>query len=99
VVFPPGGTSTFNEQKDAPPDRFGVIDLTGFQLFELARPRKGDHVTFGARLASFQRDPADKFWRVGLEPDSGVYITHTKALEAIGMTGGAQGDVPLESQP
>ena len=98
VVFPPGGTSTFNEQKDAPPDRFGVIDLTGFQLFELARPRKGDHVTFGARLASFQPDATHKFWLVGLEPESGVYITHTKALEAIGMTGGARADVPLEIQ-
>jgi hypothetical protein len=99
VVFPPGGTNSFNEQTDAPPDRYALIDLTGFQLFELGRPRKGDHVTFGARLASFERDPADKFWRVALEPDSGVYITHTRALEAIGMTGGAKADVPLEGQP
>ena len=60
-----------------------MIDLTGFQLFELARPRKGDRVTFGARLASFQFDATNNLWLVGLEPKSGVFIIHTKALDAL----------------
>jgi hypothetical protein len=97
VVFPAGGTNNFSGGKDAPPDRFGLIDLTGFQLFETAGTRKGDHVTFGAKLASFQR--GDKAWQIAFEPDSGVFITHTKALEAIGLTGGARADVPTENQP
>jgi hypothetical protein len=99
VVFPAGGANNFGDGKDARPDRFALIDLTGFQLFDLARPRKGDHVTFGARLASFRFDATNDVWWVGLEPDSGVYITHTKALDSIGLTGGASADLPAESQP
>ena len=97
VVLPPGGTSNFSGAKDAPPERIGLIDLTGFKLFETAGTRKGDHVTFGAKLASFQHDGT--VWRIAFEPDSGVFITHTKALEAIGMTGGTSADAPLENQP
>jgi hypothetical protein len=97
VVFPAGGTNNFSGGKDAPPDRFGLIDLTGFKLFETAGTRKGDHVTFGAKLASFQHD--GKAWQIAFEPDSGVFITHTKALEAIGLTGGARAEVPTENQP
>ena len=79
------------------PIGIGLIDLTGFQLFELARPRKGDHVTFGAKLASFEFDATNDVWWVGLEPDSGVFITHTKALEAIGMPAVPKADVPPEA--
>ncbi len=56
-------------------------------------------MTFGARLDSFRFDATNEVWWVGLEPDSGVFITHTKALEAIGFPGGARADVPAESQP
>ena len=99
VVLPPGGATNFTEGKDARPDRMALIDLKGFQLFELAPPRKGEHVTFGARLASFTFDATNDVRWVGLDPDSGVFITHTKALEAIGLTGGARADVPPEIQP
>jgi len=92
-ILPPGEASKFGAEGGSRPDRIGVIDLTGFQLFELARPHKGDRVTFGARLAGFQydrdRDLKDglSWWVIRLEPKSGVFITHTKALEAIGYQG------------
>jgi hypothetical protein len=64
--------------------RVGRIDTTGFRLFEATQPKVGDRVTFGARLASFTYDERADEWRVGLEPGSGVYMTHPKALEALG---------------
>jgi hypothetical protein len=69
------------------PLRVARIDTTGFRLFEMTQPKVGDQVTFGARLASFRYDEATREWRVGLEPDSGVYMTHPKALEALGWPG------------
>jgi len=66
------------------PLRVARIDTTGFRLFELTQPKVGDQVTFGARLASFTYDELSHEWRVGLEPGSGVYMTHPKALEALG---------------
>jgi hypothetical protein len=68
------------------PRSFGRVDLTGFRLFELTKPRAGDHVTFGARLASFRFDLQGEEWLVGLEPSSGVSMTHAKALEALGWS-------------
>jgi hypothetical protein len=82
-VFPDGEGS---------PLRVARLDTTGFRLFEGTRPRVGDRVQFGARLDSFARDERAEEWRIGLEPDSGVIITHTKALEALGWPGAA--DVP-----
>jgi hypothetical protein len=66
------------------PDRLASIDTTGFRLFTLSRPKIGDQVTFGARLASFAYDYEAKQWLVGLEPNSGVFVTHPKALQALG---------------
>lgn len=68
------------------PRSFGRVDLAGFRLFELTKPRAGDHVTFGARLASFHFDLQGEEWLVGLEPSSGVLMTHAKALEALGWS-------------
>ncbi len=99
VILPPGGGNRFNDATGSAPDRFGLIDFTGFQLFELARPRKGTRVAFGARLASFQFDAANEVWWVGLEPRSGVFITHTKALEAVGWPRGAEAGLPPRDQP
>jgi len=99
VVLPPGAANNFGEGRSSRPPRFGLIDLTGFELFELARPRKGDHVTFGARLASFQFDATSNVWLIGLEPKSGVFITHTKALEAAGLRDRTNAEMPAESQP
>jgi hypothetical protein len=62
----------------------GRIDLSGFQLFELSQPKVGDQQTFGARLAGLELDLGSNEWVLTLEPDSGVYITHPRALEAIG---------------
>jgi DNA-directed RNA polymerase subunit RPC12/RpoP len=77
--------------------RVGRIDLTDFRLFELTTPKKGDHVQFGARLASFTYDRVNKEWLVGLEPESGVFLTHPKALEAIGRP--VPDEVPGEEFP
>ena len=66
------------------PFRVARLDTTGFRLFAATQPKVGDRVTFGARLASFAYDEQSQEWRVGLEPDSGVYLTHPKALEALG---------------
>jgi hypothetical protein len=68
------------------PKPFGKarIDLSGFQLFELSQPKVGDQQPFGARLAALELDPATNEWVLTFEPDSGVYITHPRALEAIG---------------
>jgi hypothetical protein len=99
VVLPPGGATNFIEGKDARPAKYALIDLQGFKLFEEAPPHKGDHVTFGARLASFERDESLNFWWVRLEPKSGVFITHPKALEAIGFPSAGAADVPPEPLP
>jgi DNA-directed RNA polymerase subunit RPC12/RpoP len=99
VIFPPGGASNFNDQREARPARYGLIDLTGFRLFELARPGKGVQVTFGARLASFQYDPQNDVWLIGLEPGSGVIIKHHKALEALGWQHGIEDEAPPETRP
>jgi hypothetical protein len=83
VVLPPGEGGSFLAGRNAAPERFGVLDLTGFELLELARPNVGSRVTFGARLASFQYDGRDN-WVIRLEPKSGVFIVHTKALDSLG---------------
>jgi hypothetical protein len=74
-IFPDG---------EGKPVRVGRIDTTGLRLFENARPKVGDHVQFGARIASLTYDDRSEEWLVGLEPDSGVFITHPRALEALG---------------
>jgi hypothetical protein len=71
-----------NGEGARPGQRVGRLDLTGFRLFEQSKLKVGDHVQFGARLASFAHDPEHREWRVGLVPDSGVFMCHPKALEA-----------------
>jgi hypothetical protein len=99
-VFPSGEGASFRGADTAQPDRFAVIDLSGFELFEMTRPSTGDRVTFGARLAFLGRDQERKRYVVRLEPKSGVYILHTKALEAIGWPPfSAVDEGPQEIQP
>jgi len=62
----------------------GRVDLTGLKLIEMVRPKLGDGVRIGVRLASFRFDLDREEWLVGLEPDSGVIMTHGSALEALG---------------
>jgi len=97
-ILPPGQASNFRDRGDSRPDRVGVIDFAGFQLFELARPRAGRRVTFGARLSGFRYDGDRDLWVIRLEPKSGVFITHTKALEAIGWQDRSEGVEPEEGQ-
>ncbi len=58
----------------------GRLDLSGFRLLEQARPNLKDVVTFGARLKAVRFDPGKSEWVVELEPDSGAFITHARAL-------------------
>jgi hypothetical protein len=65
------------------PEGLGRINLSGFRLFELAQPKVNEQKPFGARLASVELDTSSGQWVITFEPDSGVFITHPKALEAI----------------
>jgi hypothetical protein len=58
------------------------IDFEGFRLFEAGAPEAGAHIQFGARLEAIWSDPDG--YRIQLQPDSGVTITHVDALDAIG---------------
>ena len=66
------------------PKTEGVIDLKGFRLLDILKPKVGDTLTFGAKVSSFQFDLEKNRWVVDFEPDSGVTMTHEKALEALG---------------
>ena len=65
------------------PEGRGRISLVGFRLFELAQPKVGENGPFGARYKSVELDLTSNEWVITLEPDSGVFILHPKALEAI----------------
>jgi hypothetical protein len=78
-VFPPGEQAAFRDQNP----RHARIDLTGFEAVT-PEHKVGDHVVFGARLASFQFDADNDEWVIGLEPKTGVSITYYKALETLG---------------
>lgn len=80
------------------PRSVGRIDTTGFQRLEEIRPRVGDHVLIGARLASFRYNLETDEWLVGLEPSSGVTMEHYKALEALGWPSEAD-EAPQENRP
>ena len=76
-VLPDGGDGETPRTK-------GRVDTPGFRLFDLTHPKVRDRVIFGARLASFQFDAEAEEWVIGLDPSSGVYMTHEKALRAMG---------------
>ncbi len=77
-IFPDG---------EGQPARLARIDTRGFRLFADARPKVGDRVQFGARLAGFTYNQEAEEWRITLEPDSGVFLTHPQALEVLGWPG------------
>ncbi|WP_158633603.1 hypothetical protein [Tautonia sociabilis] len=64
--------------------RVARLDFEGFRLFEASPPEVGSQVQFGARLSAIEAEPDG--WRFRLDPDSGVFITHFEALEALGWT-------------
>jgi hypothetical protein len=102
-IFPPGEAAN----RDGRPERVAVLDLTGFQLFDLAKPKSGDRVMFGARLESFKYDTDSGLWLIRLMPKSGVFITHPKALDSLGWRDDSTptadapkaGDEPKEDRP
>ncbi|MBV8611108.1 MAG: hypothetical protein JO034_27065 [Singulisphaera sp.] len=65
------------------PRRVGRIDLRGFRLFESSPPKLGEKLLLGATLDALRFDKDNEEWLFGLEPDNGVRITHTKALEVL----------------
>jgi hypothetical protein len=71
--------------KNAEPVGRGIIDLSDFKLFERAKPKAGDKITFGARLDSMVFDSVNNVWRIRLASDSGCLITHYHALEHVGI--------------
>ncbi len=64
------------------PDARGRVDLAGLELFDLSSPQVGEQKPFGVRLKAMELDVASGDWVFTVEPDSGVFITHTRALEA-----------------
>jgi hypothetical protein len=97
-VLPPGEGSNFREGGVSRPPRIGLIDFTGFKLFELATPHIGQRKIFGARLSGFKYDEGRDGWVIRLEPQSGVFITHPEALEAIGWPRAPDVAAPAEDQ-
>ena len=78
--------------------RVGRLDLSHFHLFEDSKRKVGDHVIFGARLSSLSLDSVGNDWLFGVDPDSGVYMTHSKALESFGWPGETQVDVEEDAR-
>jgi hypothetical protein len=99
VVLPAGEASRFGEPGQGRPDKYAVIDLAGFELFEQAGTPRDAHVSFGARLRSMTYDSVQKHWVVKLEPKSGVIIGHHRALEAVGVPAPEIAEVPQEETP
>lgn len=83
LVMPLGEAANFRGA-GARPERTARIALDDFVLVQLAEPKVGDHVLFGARLASFEFDADSGSWLIRLQPKSGVFIQHHKALETLG---------------
>lgn len=63
----------------------GRIDLKGFRLAEDARPKLGDRLAFGARLAAVELDVARNEWAVKLDPDSGVFLQRVAPLRILNV--------------
>ncbi len=92
VVFPPGESTRFGDA--GRPDKYATIDLAGFELFENGRPGKESQVKFGAKLRSMEYDSEQGHWVVRLEPKSGVFIQHYRALQVIGWPDPDMAPVP-----
>lgn len=69
--------------------RVARIDLAHFALFDQIKPRRGERVLFGGRLAALGFE--DGQWWVRLEPASGVLLTRPRPLEALGWPSSESG--------
>lgn len=67
-----------------PAPSIGRIDTTGLVLLDQIKPEVGTKLLFGARISTFEFDSSREQWVIGLEPNSGVQISHLKALQALG---------------
>ncbi len=76
------------------PTAKGRIDYEGFELFDLSQPKVGEIKLFGARLDTLEFDLASNLWVLTLEPDSGAFVTHPRALEAIHWPAGEPVEEP-----
>jgi hypothetical protein len=76
----------------------GWIDIKGLALMEAKAYKKGDTITFGARLAGILLE-TDGSWRIALQPESGVFLNDRKALALIPEFGVAKGDSGEEGGP
>ena len=66
------------------PAKQGMLDLSGFTLFEGATmPKVGARALFGARLGSIRLEGG--LWKIAPDPESGVLMTNEKALQAAAM--------------
>jgi hypothetical protein len=80
VILPPG--------EGAGERRLARLEVSDLQLLAANKPRAGDRMTFGARLSSFQYDTDREAFVVRFQPESGVTIVHSKALQALGWPSG-----------
>jgi hypothetical protein len=83
VILPIEDVGSFRAE-GARPERSARVDFRGFELFDLAKPKVGDHVVFGARLAALEYDAEARGWVVRLEPRSGLFVRFHEALDALG---------------
>jgi hypothetical protein len=74
------------------------IDIKGLKLMDAKAYKKGDTITFGARLAAILLE-ADGSWRIALAPESGVFLNDRKALALIPEFGVARGGSDEEVGP
>ncbi|WP_337177788.1 hypothetical protein [Paludisphaera sp.] len=95
VVLPTDDAGSFRAG-GARPDRSARVDFRGFELFDLAQPKAGDKVVFGARLAALEYDAEDRGWVVRLEPKSGLFVQFHEALAALGWPDPDSSTVPIE---
>ena len=84
----------FREGEGEQPPSTARLDLTGLKRLEQMQPKLNDRVTLGAGLASFRYDVDRQEWLVGFAPESGVIMTHVKALEALGWPSEGEEDSP-----
>jgi hypothetical protein len=74
----------------------GRLDLKGFTLLEEAKPKKGEIVSFGARLAGVELDTVRGEWLVKVEPDSGVFLRHAAAWGVLGFPAADETEEPTK---
>ncbi|MDG3002934.1 hypothetical protein [Paludisphaera mucosa] len=96
VVLPTEDAGSFRAG-GARPERSARVDFQDFELFELAQPKVGDHVVFGARLAAVEFDSGSNAWVVRLEPKSGLFVQFHKALQALGWPEADESAAPVEA--